>query len=273
MSTTQRPKPLTNTFCCADFFCIAKPKLQTFSALLELNCRLFLHGKNGMADFFCIAKPKLQTFNANFVCDLNRNVYSFLFVTTISFDMERGEAFTFRTPSSILFAGPSSCGKSMFTRKLLLDHSDEMFGESPEIVYYCYGAWQDSFTDMKKRGIKFHKGVPSTTQLQTWFLNGGLLVLDDFMAEGTQDKELLDLFTKHSYHQNITVMFLCQDMFPPGKYAKCISRNAHYVVAFKNPRDQLGMRNLLLQAFPSHWQDVMNVFTKVTKRPYGFGQC
>ena len=58
-------------------------------------------------------------------------------------------------------------------------------------------------------------------------------------------------------------------MFPPGKYAKSISRNAHYVIAFKNPRDQLGMRNFLLQAFPTCWQDIMDVYQKVTERPFG----
>ena len=95
-------------------------------------------------------------------------------------------------------------------------------------------------------------------------------MLDDLMAEGGEDKELLDLFTKHSHHQNITVLYLCQDMFPPGKYAKSISRNAHYIVAFKNPRDQLGMRNLLLQAFPTCWQGMMDVYQKVTERPFGY---
>ena len=30
--------------------------------------------------------------------------------------------------------------------------------------------------------------------------------------------ELLDVFAKHSHHPNITVLYLCQDMFPvfPG---------------------------------------------------------
>ena len=77
---------------------------------------------------------------------------------------------------------------------------------------------------------------------------------------------LLLLFTKHSHHQNVTVIYLCQDMFPPGKYAKSISRNAHYIVAFKNPRDQLGMRNLRLQAFPTEWQNVQDTFRRVTNR-------
>ena len=86
---------------------------------------------------------------------------------------------------------------------------------------------------MKDAGVIFHE----TDHLKSWFPKGGLLVLDDLIREGGQDK--------HSHHQNINVMYLCQDMFPPGKYAKSISRNAHYIIAFKNPRDQLGMKNLV----------------------------
>ena len=99
---------------------------------------------------------------------------------------------------------------------------------------------------MKDAGVQFHEGIPESDHLKSRFPQGGFLVLDDLMAEGPEDKALLDLFTKHSRHQSITVLYLCEDMFPPGKYAKSISRNAHYIIAFKNPRDQLGMRNLLL---------------------------
>ena len=180
------------------------------------------------------------------------------------------EAFKFKTPSSILVVGPSGCGKTCFTEQLLTHHLDDLFVNPPPVVHYCYGAWQDKFKDMKKAGMTFHEGVPPSSQLKKWFPKGGLLILDDLMEEGGNDKEVLDLFTKHSHHQNITVMYLCQDMFPPGKYAKSISRNAHYIVAFKNPRDQLGMRNLLLQAFPSNWQDIMDVYRKVTERSFGY---
>ena len=61
-------------------------------------------------------------------------------------------------------------------------------------------------------------------------------------------------------------MYLSQDMFQPGNYAG----NVHFIVAFKNPRDQLGMRNLLLQAFPTQLQDVQNKFRRVTERPSGY---
>ena len=153
--------------------------------------------------------------------------------------------------------GRSSCCKTCFTKSLLLDHSEELFENPPDTIHYCYGAWQDGFVDMQEAGVQFHEGHPETDHLKSWFPDGGILVLDNLMAEGSDDKELLDLFTKHSHRHNIRVLHLCQDIFPPGKYAKSISRNAHYIIAFKNPRDQLGMKNLLLQVVPAYWPDIL----------------
>ena len=119
--------------------------------------------------------------------------------------------------------------------------------------------------------VGLHEGLPTTTDLTRWFgSEGGILVLDDLMAEGGNDKQVLDLFTKHLHHRNITVVYLRQDMFPREKYAKTINRQAHYIVAFKSPRDKLGLKNLLLQAFPNRWKDVMEVFDRATRRPFGY---
>ena len=122
---------------------------------------------------------------------------------------------------------------------------------------------------MQDRGIVFHEGIPNYQDLVQWFPQGqGIMVMDDLMDEGSQDKRVLDLFTKHSHHQNVTVLYLCQDMFPLGKYAKSISRNAHYIVAFKNPWDQLGVHNVLLQSFPTTWKESLNTFHQATAFGY-----
>ena len=184
--------------------------------------------------------------------------------------IEMGEAFRHKTPSSILIVGPSGCGKTCFTESLLLDHLEELFVNPPTTIHYCYGAWQHGFGDMEDPGVQFHGGIPESHHLQSWFPRGGLLVFDDLMAEGGEDKALLNLFTKHSNHQNITVLYLSEDLFPPGKYAKSISRNAHYIIAFKNPRDQLTVENLLLQAFPTCRQEMMDAYQKATERPFGY---
>ena len=183
--------------------------------------------------------------------------------------MERRPAFRFHTLSSLMIAGPLGCSKTVFTTKLLLDNT-ELFSNSPKAIHYYYGSWQEGVDKLEKGGVKFHEGIPDSDALPKWFPEGGALVLDDLMDEGGNDKCVLDLFTKHLHHQNITVIYLCQDLFLNGKFTNTISRNAHYIVAFKNPRDQLGMRNLLLQSFPTRWQEVLETFRKVTERPFGY---
>ena len=178
--------------------------------------------------------------------------------------------FQFHMPSSILVVGPSSCGKTHFTKRLLMENL-KLFERKPKTIVYCASMYQDCFEEMFQAGIQFHQGIPSEEELDEWFPKGqGILILDDLMNEGSGDKRVLDLFTRNSHHRDITVLYLCQDMFPVGKYAKTISRNAHYIVAFKNPRDQLGVRNVLLQAFPSTWQAALQVFQHVTKKPYQY---
>lgn len=177
--------------------------------------------------------------------------------------------FKFRHPSSILVAGPSGCGKTVFTTDLILNNP-HLLPDTPRVIHYCHGIWQDSFKPLKKAGVSFHQGIPEEKNLAKWFPKGGLLILDDLMEEGGKDKTVLDLFTKLSHHRGITVLYLTQDLFPPGKFAKTISRNAHYVVAFKNPRDQVGIRTLLLQSFPSNWKDVQETFNTVTGKPHGY---
>ena len=182
------------------------------------------------------------------------------------------EGFFFRTPCSLLVTGPSGCGKTTFTRELL-KHVSHFMDPPPPTKHYCYGAWQPTFKMMQKEdAIHFHEGIPSLEELDAWFApqGGGVLVLDDLMDEGGRDKRVLDLFTKHSHHRNITVLYLCQDLFPPGPYAKTVSRNAHYIVCFKNPRDCTRLRALVCQAFPTEVKGVMQIFRHATEHPFGY---
>ena len=53
--------------------------------------------------------------------------------------IEMGEAFRFKTPSSILIVGPSGCGKTCFTESLLLDHLEELFVNPLTTLHYLRG--------------------------------------------------------------------------------------------------------------------------------------
>ena len=90
------------------------------------------------------------------------------------------------------------------------------------------------------------------------------------MEESGNDKRVLDLFTKDSHHRGITALYLTQDLFPPGKFAKTINRNAHCAICFKSPRDKRGIRNLLLQVYLDKWPRVLQLFLRLTARPFGY---
>ena len=148
-----------------------------------------------------------------------------------------------------------------------------VFQVKPKTMVYAYDRWQPRFDRMQKTdGIRFHRGLPGSSHLTKWFgpTRGGVLVLDDLIEEGGQGKRVLDLFSKDSHHRNITVLYLTQDLFLPGKFSKKINRNAHYIVAFKNPRDQTGIRTILPQAFPDRWRQILRLFKRVTSRPFGY---
>ena len=173
-----------------------------------------------------------------------------------------------RHPSSVIIAAPSGSGKTVLVERLLREK--KVFESPPKKIVYAYDRWQPRFERMQRDGMVFFQGIPDPTHLATWFPQGGVLVLDDLMEEGGQDKRVLDLFTKDSHHRNITVLFLTQDLFPPGKFAKTINRNAHYIIAFKNPRDKTGIRNILMQMYPDQWRRVLELYSRITARPFGY---
>ena len=129
-----------------------------------------------------------------------------------------------RQPSSVIVAGPSGSGKSELMEQWL--RYLNVFQVKPKKIVYAYDRWQPRFDCMQKKdGIQFHRGLPDPCHLTKWFgpTRGGVLVLDDLMEEGGQDKRVLDLFTKDSHHGNITVLYLTQDLSPP--LANCPRRS------------------------------------------------
>ena len=119
--------------------------------------------------------------------------------------------------------------------------------------------------------ITFVEGIPE--DIPALFpLHGhpGILVLDDFMRNCSEDEHILDLFTKVSHHCNVTCLYLTQNLFPLGKFSRSISLNAHYIVVFNNPRDTLGVRMLAQQAFAGHVPYVWESFQDATSEPNGY---
>ena len=105
-------------------------------------------------------------------------------------------------------------------------------------MIYCYGEYQKEFDEL--HGVDFIEGFPQDLNELTQGHDQTLLVLDDLMSECSKDQRVSDLFTRGSHHKGISVLYLTQNLFPPGKLSRTISLNSHYFIIFKNPRDSLG---------------------------------
>ena len=111
--------------------------------------------------------------------------------------------------------------------------------------------------------VKFHEGIPDINELQS----GSLLVLDDLMHESKDDR-VSKIFTKHSHHRNISVLFLTQNLF--HKSGRTMTLNCHYLVLFKNPRDATQIAYLARQMFPGRSKYMLDAFKDATVKPYSY---
>lgn len=174
----------------------------------------------------------------------------------------------FKANSNIIVTGQWHAGKSTFVFSLL-KHL-ELFESDIKHI----GIWQPLFEQMETvvNSITFHQGIPDKNILERFSNEHGsiLLVLDDVMGQGTNNVELMNLFTTYSHHMGITVIFLLQNIFPPGKYMRTISLNAHYIILFKNPRDERQVRTLGSQIFPNQSKYFMDAYKKATELPYSY---
>ena len=174
----------------------------------------------------------------------------------------------FKTPANFYICGQSQSGKSYLTR-CLLRHVGELFDPAPTKVIYCYGEYQKEF-DQLFPNVELVEGFPNDIGELTKGHDNSLLVLDDLMSQCSNDSRVADLFTRGSHHRGISVLYLTQNLFPPGKLSRTISLNSHYMVIFRNPRDSLGITTLARQMFPKHADYLLEAFRDATSKPYGY---
>ena len=150
----------------------------------------------------------------------------------------------FEHPSNWLIGAQSQGGKTYFVYQLL--KTTEIFKpELPKIIY-CYSEWQTIYEKMmvEINNITFIKGLPDIADLENV-----VIVLDDLMSDVIENKSLLNLFTVGSHHKKISTLFLTQNIYEKGKYARTISLNCRYMVLFKNFRDQSQVLHLSRQLY------------------------
>jgi hypothetical protein len=168
-----------------------------------------------------------------------------------------------RHPFTAILAGPTGCGKTQFTFRFIRE-VNQIMTPPPDKIVYCYGEYQNLFSQYPH--VEFNQGLPDVSQF-----DGGqqvLLLLDDLMGESGDVVE--KIFTKFSHHRNISIMYLSQNLFYKSKQNRTMSLNAHYLVIFKNPRDQNQLATLARQMYPGNAKFLIEAFGDATSKPYGY---
>ena len=186
--------------------------------------------------------------------------------------MEGKTLLPFISPTTICIVGPTQAGKSMFTKRLL-ENSTEMFTCPPVKILYAYSEYQKLFDEMQDIFIlTFHEGLPDKQKLEEFSQDckHTVLVLDDLVSKIVQSEELLHLFTVTSHHRNFSSIFISQNLYPPGKYAKSISLNCANFVLFRNQRDTRQIMTFASQLLSGKTRYFMESFFLATKQRYSY---
>jgi hypothetical protein len=186
----------------------------------------------------------------------------------------------FQHPTTVLIAGPTSCGKTHFLLQLL---GHGAIQPAPQRVVCVYGEWQSAYDQLRNVGSRIRAKVDfvrnptpeSMAELYETFNPAvrNLIILDDQMTNskiGNCDGGLTKLFAQGSHHRNLTVIYIVQNLFNQSREMRNVSLNSHYMVLFKNARDKTQVRTLGQQMYPSDSHFLLRAFEDATRKPHGY---
>ena len=89
--------------------------------------------------------------------------------------------------------------------------------------------------------IEFIFGLPVVDALQLRTdKHNKLIIIDDQFEASCHSKEIHDIFTVHSHHNNISIILLGHNFFIKSKFGTTLSRNTTAKIVFFDKADQIG---------------------------------
>ena len=166
-----------------------------------------------------------------------------------------------------MLSGPTGCGKTVYVQKFL-KYIDSVSNTHFDRIILYYGEWQSGYRDLGK-DIEFREGLP---QSNDWVNDRKpkLIIIDGLMREFSSGGVIVNLFTKSSHHNNLSLIFIIQNIFQLGKGQRDISLNAQYFVIFRNLRDRAQIHHLARQVYPENPRFLEEVYWDATSQPYGY---
>ena len=168
--------------------------------------------------------------------------------------------------------GPSGSGKTHFVINLL--STQNVFKEKTRQIYWLMGTNEGESGDTQNqfkalKNVKILKGFEEGWQDKP--KKGDVVVIDDLFSESTKEQDFNNMFTKVACHRQVTVIFITQNIFHQGGQHRTRNLNVHYLVIFKNPRDNTVVDYLARQAFPTNRLFLIDAFKDATvDKPHGY---
>ena len=138
--------------------------------------------------------------------------------------------FQFRHPFTMILAGPTSCGKTTWLKKLL-QQAECMITPVPRQFFWFYKRWQPMYTEMQENipNIKFVHGI----RRQDPDGQPAIYIYDDLIKDSTNNSDICEMYTDGSHHCNLSVICLLQNLYYHGKENRTMSLNTQYIVLLK----------------------------------------
>ena len=166
--------------------------------------------------------------------------------------------------------GPSGSGKTHFVCKLL--QNNKKFKEKFHKIYWHQGG--DGEAGLTKSEFGKLKNITVINGFDENWLNrlqkNDVIVIDDLYQEANKEADFNNLFTKIARHREVTVIFITQNLFHQGGNHRTRNLNVHYLVLFKNPRDQTVIDYVARQSFPHNKNFLIDSFYDATSNPHGY---
>ena len=175
-----------------------------------------------------------------------------------------------KAPFSLIVAGPSNCGKTTFVINLL-KNSNRLVNEEFDYILWFYGETFPRDEYLRLRDVKFYQGLPESFDKLVDSSRRGLAVFDDLMSECTNNKLVSEFFTKRTHHENISVIFISQNLYHDGKERNFFSKNATYLCIFNSPLDQTIPFSLARSLMPRNHKCFVDIFSHaVEDKSHGY---
>ena len=169
--------------------------------------------------------------------------------------------FTLIHPFRLLIVGPTSSGKTTWTKNLILN-KEKLIDKPITDIYYIYGQEQDAYNELKDK-IIFSQDI---SLIEQNFGPNTLIILDDLQEELTKHiDKLKKLFIKRSHHEQISVIIILQNIFSNSNFTKTIRINIsnYYILKHSFGFDQLEVLGRQLEGFKKskHFLEAYNIAT------------